>query len=135
MPHLSGGGLVSGLPDTLVLLRSLMPGGPTLLQPSTLHSMMRNHLPPELWLPPVATGSMPGRGHGLAGAVVVEPGALDHPDAAGEFFWSGMSGTQWWIHPPSNTAGALMTQRHMGFAHPFFPEYKRRVHEALAAGR
>ena len=46
VPRLSGGGgLVSTLPDMVALLRSLLPGGPTLLKPETITLMMTNQLP------------------------------------------------------------------------------------------
>jgi CubicO group peptidase (beta-lactamase class C family) len=45
VPRLSGGGgLVSSLPDMVALLRSLLPGGTTLLRPDTIALAMRNHL-------------------------------------------------------------------------------------------
>ena len=40
-----GGGLVSTLPDMVALIRSLLPGGPTLLKPETIALMMTNQLP------------------------------------------------------------------------------------------
>jgi CubicO group peptidase (beta-lactamase class C family) len=40
-----GGGLVSSLPDMVALVRSLLPGGPTLLKPETIALMMTNQLP------------------------------------------------------------------------------------------
>ena len=40
-----GGGLVSTLPDMVALIRSFLPGGPTLLKPETIALMMTNQLP------------------------------------------------------------------------------------------
>src|SRR6516162_10392508 len=41
VPRQSGGsGLVSTLPDMVALIRSLLPGGPTLLEPDTIELMM-----------------------------------------------------------------------------------------------
>ncbi|WP_249164481.1 serine hydrolase [Bradyrhizobium jicamae] len=37
-----GGGLVSTMPDMVALIRSLLPGGPTLLRPETIALMMTN---------------------------------------------------------------------------------------------
>jgi CubicO group peptidase (beta-lactamase class C family) len=129
-PRQSGGsGLVSTLPDTVALIRSLLPGGPTLLQPDTIRQMMTNQLPDGTWLRFAAFGELRGKGHGLAGALIVEPAVFDHPDAKGELFWGGRGGTQWWISPEKNTAGVIMAQREMG--HPFVVEFKRLAYEAL----
>jgi CubicO group peptidase (beta-lactamase class C family) len=126
-----GGGLVSTLPDMVALIRSLLPGGPTLLRPETIELMMTNQLPEGVWIRFAAFGEVRGRGHGLAGALILEPSAFDHPDARGELFWGGRAGTQWWISPRRNTAGLLMAQRDMGFAHPFAVEFKRLAYEAV----
>jgi CubicO group peptidase (beta-lactamase class C family) len=126
-----GGGLVSTLPDMVALVRSLLPGGPTLLAPGTIKLMMTNQLPVNVWIRFAAFGEIRGRGHGLAGALIQEPAPFDHKDARGELFWGGLAGTQWWISPGSNTAGLIMAQREMGFAHPFAVEFKRLAYEAV----
>jgi CubicO group peptidase (beta-lactamase class C family) len=51
IPRLSGGGgLVSTLPDKVALIRSLLPGGPTLLRPETFALMMTNQLAEGKWI-------------------------------------------------------------------------------------
>jgi CubicO group peptidase (beta-lactamase class C family) len=128
-PRQNGGaGLVSTLPDMVALIRSLLPGGPTLLKPETIELMMTNQLPEGVWLR-FAFGELQGRGHGLAGALILEPSVFDHQDARGELFWGGRAGTQWWISPKKNTAGLIMAQREMG--HPFVVEFKRLAYEAV----
>ncbi len=131
-PRQSGGsGLVSTLPDMVAFIRSLLPGGPTLLKPDTIELMMTNHLPENVWLRFAAYGELRGKGHGLAGALILEPAAFEHQDARGELFWGGRAGTQWWISPEKNTAGLIMTQRDQAFAHPFGAEFKRLAYEAV----
>jgi CubicO group peptidase (beta-lactamase class C family) len=131
-PRQSGGsGLVSTLPDMTALIRSLLPGGPTLLKPDTIKLMMTSQLPEGVWIHFPAYGSLQGRSHGLAGALILEPSAFDHQDARGEFFWGGRAGTQWWISPKQNTAGLIMAQREMGFAHQFAVEFKRLAYEVV----
>jgi CubicO group peptidase (beta-lactamase class C family) len=135
-PRQSGGsGLVSTLPDMVALIRSLLPGGPTLLKPDTIALMMTNQLPEGVWIRFAAYGDIRGRAHGLAGALILEPSTFDHRDASGELFWGGRAGTQWWISPKTNTAGLIMAQREMGFAHPFAVELKRFAYEACLQGR
>ncbi|MES2196907.1 MAG: serine hydrolase domain-containing protein [Pseudomonadota bacterium] len=135
VPRLSGGGgLVSTLPDMVALVRSLLPGGPTLLKPETIAQMMTNQLPDGVWMRFPMTGELVGKGYGLAGALTVRPSPFDHADSTGEFWWGGMAGTQWWISPKTGVAGLLMTQRHMGFFHPFAIEFKRLAYEAIRRG-
>ena len=131
-PRQAGGaGLVSTLPDMVALIRSLLPGGRTLLMPETIELMMTNQLPEGVWIRFPAYGEIRGRGHGLAGALIRERSAFDHQDAGGELFWGGRAGTQWWISPGKNTAGLIMAQREGAFSHPFAVEFKRLAYEAV----
>ena len=129
-----GGGLVSTLPDMVALIRSLLPGGPTLLKPETIALMMTNQLPDGQWIRFAMLGEQPGKAHGLAGSLILKPSPLDHPDASGEFYWGGVAGTQWWISPKRNMAGVMMAQRQMAFVHPFSFEFKRLAYEAVKQG-
>jgi CubicO group peptidase (beta-lactamase class C family) len=131
-PMLSGGGgLVSTLPDMVALVRSLLPGGPTLLKPDTIALMMTNQLPDGVWIRFPRLGELRGRGFGLAGALILEPRSRDHTDSIGELYWGGVAGTQWWISPKANVAGLMMTQREMAFFHPFVFEFKRLAYEQV----
>jgi CubicO group peptidase (beta-lactamase class C family) len=131
-PRQSGGsGLVSTLPDMVALIRSLLPGSPTLLKPDTIKLMMTNQLADGVWIRFPAYGAIRGRGHGLAGALIQEPAPYDHRDARSEFFWGGRGGTQWWISPEKNTAGLIMAQREGAMGHPFAVEFKRLAYEAV----
>jgi CubicO group peptidase (beta-lactamase class C family) len=132
VPRLNGGGgLVSTLPDMVALIRSLLPGGQTLLKPDTISLMMTNQLPKGVWIRFPALGELHGRGFGLASGLIVEPSALDDEDERGQLFWGGVAGTQWWISPKMNMAGIVMAQRQMAFAHPFAFEFKRLANEAV----
>jgi CubicO group peptidase (beta-lactamase class C family) len=132
VPKLSGGGgLVSTLPDMVGLLRSLLPGGPTLLKPETIALMMTNQLPAGVWVRFPQSGEIQGRGHGLAGSVILVPSEMDPKDSTGELQWGGIAGTHWWISPKVNHAGLLMMQREMAFLHPFRFEFKRLTYEAV----
>ena len=124
----AGAGLVSTLPDMVALIRSLLPGGPTLLKPDTIELMMTNQLPEGVWLRFAGFGELRGKGHGLAGALILEPSAFEHRDAKGELFWGGRGGTQWWISSETKIAGLIMAQREMTFAHV---EFKRLAYDAV----
>ena len=130
-----GAGLVSTMPDMVALIRSLLPGGPTLLKPETIAQAMTNQLPDGQWIRFATLGEQPGKVHGLAGGLILKPGPFDHADAAGEFYWGGVAGTQWWISPKRNMAGVMMAQRQMAFTHPFSFEFKRLAYDAIRQGR
>jgi CubicO group peptidase (beta-lactamase class C family) len=133
IPRLSGGGgLVSTLPDMVALIRSLLPGGPTLLRPETIALMMTNQLAEGKWIRFAMIGEMPGRTYGLASGLISNPSPLDHQNSAGELYWGGVAGTQWWISPKAQVAGVMMTQREMAFVHPFAFEFKRLAYEAVS---
>lgn len=132
VPRLSGGGgLVTSLPDMVAMMRSLLPDGPTVLRPQTMALMMRDHLPVELHQAFPRQGPMPLRGHGLVGGIVRSRGPFDHPAAPGECYWGGSAGTQWFVNPLLNIAGAFMMQRVGGFSHPVAMDFKRSVYEVM----
>jgi len=126
-----GGGLVSTLPDMVALVRSLLPGGDTLLRPRTIAAMMTNQLPEGMELSLPSFGAVAGKVHGLAGCITASPSAADPSDSAGEFHWGGLAGTHWWISPRTNLAAVLMTQRQMAFWHPFSFEFKKLAYDAV----
>lgn len=126
-----GGGLVTSLPDMISLMRSLLPGGATILGRETIAQVMTNQLPAGRWIRFPNLGEITGKGYGLAGAVTVAPTALDPAGSAGELQWGGVAGTHWWIAPQKNLVGLFMTQRRMAFWHPFFFELRKLVYEAV----
>jgi CubicO group peptidase (beta-lactamase class C family) len=126
-----GGGLVSTLSDMIALVRSLLPGGASLLRLETIALMMTNQLPDNVWVRFPRLGEIVGKGYGLAGAVTLAPSSVEPTGAAGEFQWGGIAGTHWWISPRQNLAGLLMTQRQMGFWHPYSFEFKQLVYRAV----
>ena len=128
-------GLITTQADMVKLMQQLVPqpGGMAggLLKPATLAEMMRDQLPPERCVHFVHTGPMPSLGFGLGGAITRRPSALQPNSPVGEFQWGGLAGTHWSISPATGVAIVLMTQRHMGFWHPFWFEFKREVYSAL----
>ena len=120
--------------DMLALLRQLLPGHAGLLKPATLAEMMRDQLPAEQCVSFAHTGPLPSLGFGLAGAITRGPSAQQPNTPAGELQWGGLAGTHWWISPATGVAGVLMAQRHFGFWHPFWFEYKQALYAALAQG-
>jgi len=127
-----GGGLVSTLNDSVRLIQSLMPGGPTLLKPQTVAMMFTNQLAPGLF---VNFANMPrteGLCFGLGSSVAIGIDAGEPAEVVGEAGWGGLAGTIWWINPRLNIAAVLMTQRYFGFGNPYAYQFKRGAYEALA---
>lgn len=134
VPKLSGGGgLVTSLADMVALIRSLLPGGDTLLSQETIAQMMTNQLADGVSVRFATQGDIPGKGFGLGGSVTHAPSSIEPQSAAGEFQWGGIAGTHWWISPRNNLAAVVMTQRVMAFWHPFSFEFKRLVYRAIGA--
>ena len=125
------GGSFTTQADMLALLRQLMPGRAGLLKAATLAEMMRDQLPSEQCVSFAHTGPMPSLGFGLSGTVTRGPSELQPNTPAGELQWGGLAGTHWWLSPATGVAGVLMAQRHFGFWHPFWFEYKQAVYAAL----
>ena len=125
------GGSFTTQADMLALLRQLLPGHAGLLKPATLAEMMRDQLPDEQCVNFAHTGPVPSLGFGLSGAITRSPSKLQPNTPAGELQWGGLAGTHWWISPATGVAGVLMAQRHFGFWHPFWFEYKQAVYDAL----
>ncbi len=133
------GGLVTTLADSLALLRALQPSAPgaKLLRPETLALLGVNQLEPGSgqavvdFLP--ECGVVKGKGYGLFGAVTAAGAEVNHPNhAIPGVEWGGLGATHWWIAPQQGLAVAVMTQRYIGFFHPFWFELKRLVWDAAA---
>jgi CubicO group peptidase (beta-lactamase class C family) len=127
-----GGGLVSTLDDSIRLMQALIPGGPTLLKPDTLHMMFSNQLAEGLHVRFHGTPPNPGQLFGLGSAVRAFPGPGEPAEVAGEASWGGLAGTLWWINPRLGVAAVLLTQRYFGYAHPYGLRFKRNAYRALS---
>ena len=136
VPRQSGaGGLFTTQADMLALLRGLLPGPACLLQPATLAALYADQLPAQRCVQFLHTGPVPSLGFGLGGAITRRASALQGDAAVGEMQWGGLAGTHWFVSPATGLAGVLMTQRFMGFWHPFWFQYKAAVYAAEAAAR
>jgi CubicO group peptidase (beta-lactamase class C family) len=125
------GGAFTTQADMLALLRALMPGQPGILKPDTLAALYTDQLPPQRCVNFLHTGPVPSLGFGLGGAITRGASALAGEAAVGELQWGGLAGTHWFISPATGLAGVVMTQRFMGFWHPFWFDFKQRVYDAL----
>ena len=93
-------------------------GGVRLLSPTTVALMTSDHLGPEIRRSQStailfgALAPMPelALGFGLGFAVRTHSGRNPLPGSVGDFFWSGVSGTYFWIDPKQQLIAVLMMQ-------------------------
>ena len=107
-----GGGLVSTTMDYARFCQMLLNGGTLdgteIIGRKTLQLMASDHLGPHV---KVNSPLMPpGHGFGLGFAVRTHQGMAPFPGSLGQFFWSGMAGTFFWIDPVEDMFAVLMMQ-------------------------
>lgn len=107
-----GGGLVSTTTDYSRFLRMVENGGACggvrLVSPATLDFMLCDHLGPEVEIGPEFLP--PGYGFGLGFAVRRTTGIAPFPGTAGDVFWEGLGGTNFWIDRARGLHAILMIQ-------------------------
>ena len=107
-----GGGLVSTTMDYARFCQMLLGGGTLdgtrIIGRKTLELMASNHLAPHVR---VDSPLMPaGHGFGLGFAVRTHQGMAPFPGSLGQFFWSGMAGTFFFIDPAEQLFTVFMMQ-------------------------
>jgi CubicO group peptidase (beta-lactamase class C family) len=116
-----GGGLLITAPDYLRFASMLLGGGEhdgvRLLGRKTVALMTSNHLPPGCGYGSFTrtlgiTAPLPeyGQGFGLGVNVRIEAGRNPNPGSIGDFCWSGISGTYFWVDPTERLVVVLMLQ-------------------------
>jgi CubicO group peptidase (beta-lactamase class C family) len=109
----AGGGLVSTTIDYTKFLRMLLNGGclegRRVLSAPTLKQMIVNQLGPDIrraeYYPPGE-----GYGFGLGFAVRTAEGEAPFPGSRGDYFWSGVGGTYFWVDPVHDFFALFMLQ-------------------------
>jgi CubicO group peptidase (beta-lactamase class C family) len=107
-----GGGLASTTMDYARFCQMLLNGGALdgnrIIGRKTLQLMASDHLGPNV---KVNSPLMPaGHGFGLGFAVRTTQGMAPFAGSVGQFFWSGMGGTFFWIDPQEELFAVLMSQ-------------------------
>jgi len=107
-----GGGLVSTTMDYARFCQMLLNGGALdgvrIIGRKSLQLMASDHLGPHV---KVDSPLMPpGHGFGLGFAVRTDPGMAPFPGSVGQFFWSGMAGTFFFIDPAEEMFAVFMMQ-------------------------
>jgi CubicO group peptidase (beta-lactamase class C family) len=107
-----GGGLVSTTMDYARFCQMLQNGGALdgvrIIGRKTLALMASDHLGPGVR----RQGDLvpPGHSFGLGFAVRTEPGLAPFAGSVGQFFWSGVAGTFFWIDPEEQLFAVMMSQ-------------------------
>jgi len=107
-----GGGLVSTTMDYARFCQMLLNGGALdgnrIIGRKTLELMTSDHLAPDVKI----QGGLvpPGHGFGLGFAVRTHQGIAPFPGSVGQFFWSGMAGTFFFIDPKEDLFAVFMMQ-------------------------
>jgi len=107
-----GGGLVSTTMDYARFCQMLLSGGTLdgtrIIGRKTLELMASDHLAPGAKIQ--GTLLAPGHGFGLGFAVRTHAGLAPFPGSTGQFFWSGIAGTFFWIDPKEDLFCVFMAQ-------------------------
>jgi CubicO group peptidase (beta-lactamase class C family) len=107
-----GGGLVSTTMDYARFSQMLLNGGTLdgvrIIGRKTLELMASDHLGSGVKFD--SPLMPPGHGFGLGFAVRTHAGIAPFPGSPGQFFWSGMAGTFFWIDPKEDLFAVFMMQ-------------------------
>jgi CubicO group peptidase (beta-lactamase class C family) len=107
-----GGGLVSTTTDYARFAMMLRNGGTLdgnrIIGRKTLELMASDHLGPRVTIN--GTLLAPGHGFGLGFAVRTQAGIAPFPGSVGQYFWSGIAGTFFWIDPKEDMFVVFMSQ-------------------------
>jgi len=106
-----GGGLMSTAGDYVRFLQFMRNGGALegvrLVSRKTIEWMTSDHLGR---IAPDGDLLLPGYGFGLGFAVRTHAGLAPQPGSPGQYFWSGIGGTSFFVDPAEDVFGMLLTQ-------------------------
>ena len=140
-----GGGMLSTAGDYARFCQMLLNGGELdgvrLLAPKTVALMTSDQLPPstERHTPVAAIlgafGPTPemGTSFGLGFAVRTDPGRNAVPGSVGDFSWSGITGTYFWVDPKEKLVAVMMMQAPQATIVPYWRQTRTLVYQALVA--
>ncbi len=136
----AGGGLFSTASDYLRFARMMLGGGALkgrrLLSRKTVEWMTTDQLGADLIrasrVPGANNGYLPGPGYGfgLGFAVRLAAGEAAVPGSPGDYHWSGLAGTYFWVDPAEDLIAIWMMQRSEQ-RERFWAQYKTLVYAAL----
>lgn len=138
-----GGGMLSTASDYARFAQMLLNGGQLdgvrLLAPHTVTLMTSDQLPPttERHTPVAlalgALGPTPemGTSFGLGFGIRTDPGRNPVPGSVGDFSWSGITGTYFWVDPQEKLVTVLMVQLPQSAISTYFRRIRTLVYQTL----
>ncbi len=109
--HAGGGGLLSTAGDYIRFLQLMRGkgavGGTRLVSRKTIEWMTADHLGAT---PARGELLLPGYGFGLGFSVRTHAGLAPQPGSVGQYFWSGIGGTSFFVDPAEDAFAMLLTQ-------------------------
>ncbi len=138
-----GGGMLSTASDYARFAQMLLNGGQLdgvrLLAPHTVTLMTSDQLPPtaERHTPVAlalgAVGPTPemGTSFGLGFGIRTDPGRNPVPGSVGDFSWSGITGTYFWVDPQEKLVTVLMVQLPQAAISTYFRRIRTLVYQTL----
>lgn len=138
-----GGGMLSTAGDYARFCQMLLNGGELegvrILSPKTialmtsdqLDSKVERHTPVALAL--TSFGPIPemGTSFGLGFAVRVDPGRNPMPGSVGDYSWTGISGTLFWVDPQTKLVAVLLTQSPQLALNTIYRQGREMVYQAM----
>ncbi|MGE0725767.1 MAG: serine hydrolase domain-containing protein [Alphaproteobacteria bacterium] len=107
-----GGGMVSTAADYFRIAQLFLDGGALgvvrLVAPKTMALMTADHVGGIDRGAAYSPG--PGYGFGLGFAVRTDPGLAPYPGSVGDYHWSGLGGTTFWVDPEERLVAIMMLQ-------------------------
>ena len=134
---MGGGGLASTALDylkfaTMLASRGVL-DGTRILQPETVDLMTQNHLPEDLTPIKLLVMEMPETGFGLDLSIRMTDEIDYWPGSVGEYGWSGMASTHFFVAPKHNLVGILLTQMTPAYTYLIELEFKKHIYAALSS--
>ena len=127
-----GGALVSTAMDYARFCQMLLNGGSLdgvrILSPETVQLMTQNHLPHGIKINQLAFTALDvrpetGHGFGLGFMVRVADGKSELAGAVGDYSWTGIYGTQFWVDPKNELFAIMMVQQPVAGTGPLRSRY------------
>jgi len=112
-------------------VRLLSPTTVALMTSDQLPATTERHTPVAMGLNAFGPTPEMGTSFGLGFAVRVDPGRNPVPGSVGDFSWSGVTGTFFWVDPKEKLVAVMMVQTPQGINVPNYRQARTMVYQTL----